>query len=77
MAERNWSVYGQIKSERRTLLKHATADKLLYCHESLGMMRKVRDAGYVAEVERWHSDSDSDKSVVDDVEDADMLRLMA
>lgn len=77
IAERNWSVYGQIKSERRTRLKHATADKLVYCHESLAMMRKVRDAGYAAEVERWQSDSDSDRSSVDEDENADMLRLMA
>ena len=29
-AERNWSVYGQIKNEKRYVLSHATGDKLVY-----------------------------------------------
>lgn len=68
VAERNWSVYGEIKSSRRTRLHHETADKLVYAHEALLMHRKVTDAGYKQEVEKWASDSDSDASR--------MMRLM-
>ena len=34
-AERNWSVYGKIKTETRSRIGHAVADKLVYGHEAL------------------------------------------
>ena len=34
-AERNWSIYGSIQSERRTRMGHVVADKLVYCHEAI------------------------------------------
>ena len=34
-AERNWSVYGQIKTASRGTMGHAVADKRVYCHEAL------------------------------------------
>ena len=34
-AERNWSIYGQIKTKERSGMGHATGDKLVYCHEAL------------------------------------------
>ena len=34
-AERNWSVYGAIKTTARSRLGHAVSDKLVYCHEAL------------------------------------------
>ena len=30
-AERNWSVYGQVKTTARSRMKHETGDKLVYC----------------------------------------------
>ena len=33
-AERNWSVYGQIKTPERSRMGHAVGDKLVYCHEA-------------------------------------------
>ena len=34
-AERNWSIYGRIKSKERAQLGHAKSDKLVYCHDCL------------------------------------------
>ena len=35
-AERNWSVYGQIKTAARSRMGHAVGDQLVYCHERRG-----------------------------------------
>ena len=61
-AERNWSVYGQIKNEKRHVLSHATGDKLVYCHEALHIKDTLQKAGYEAKTVKWDSDSDSDES---------------
>ena len=61
-AERNWSIYGQIKNEKRHALSHATGDKLVYCHEALHLKDKLQKAGYEAKMVKWDSDSDSDES---------------
>ena len=61
-AERNWSVYGQIKNEKRHVLSHATGDKLVYCEEALHLKDKLQKAGYEAKMVKWDSDSDSDES---------------
>ena len=61
-AERNWSVYGQIQTAQRARMHHATADKLVFCHEAMHLQLRMQDAGWVADVERWKSDSDSDAS---------------
>ena len=61
-AERNWSIYGQIKNAQRSRMKHATSDRLVYLHESFHLMQRMQNAGWSAEVERWESDSDSDDS---------------
>ena len=66
-AERNWSVYGQIKSALRSRLAHAVADKLVYVHEALHLKHKLQKASYTPHVEKWDSDSDSDES--DDEDD--------
>ena len=34
-AERNWSVHSAIKTASRSRLGHATANKLVYCHEAI------------------------------------------
>ena len=69
-AERNWSVYGQIKTPSRNRMGHAVADKLVYCHEALHLKAKLQNAGYKQETVKWDSDSDSDTS--DDDEDLKM-----
>ena len=59
-AERNWSIYGQIKSANRIRMGHHVADQLVYCHESLHLRQKLQNAGWEPEVERWESDEESD-----------------
>ena len=59
-AERNWSVYGQIKTASRSRMSHAVGDKLVYAHEALHMKVKLQHASYTQHVEKWDSDSDSD-----------------
>ena len=63
-AERNWSVYGQIKTRERSRMSHAIGDRLVYCHEALHMLQK---AGYEQKVVKWDSDSDSDASDEEDL----------
>ena len=62
-AERNWSIYGLIKSDRRTRLRPVVADKLVYCHEALALHAKLQDAAYRPEPEPWEEDSDEDDEV--------------
>ena len=59
-AERNWSVYGAIKTSARGRLNHAVSDKLVYCHEALHFQGKLQTAAYKQAAEKWDSDSDSD-----------------
>ena len=66
-AERNWSIYGAIKTKARSGMGHAVDDNLVYCHEALHMKNKLQKAGYRHEVEVWVSDSDSDESDEDDL----------
>ena len=71
-AERNWSIYGLIKSDRRTRLRPVVADKLVYCHEALALHAKLQDAAYRPEPEPWDEDSDEDS----DASDASRMRRM-
>ena len=66
-AERNWSVYGRIKTTERIKLGHAVADKLVYCHESLHNIIKLQTADYKPHMEKWDSDSDSDETDEEDL----------
>ena len=61
-AERNWSVYGQIQAAHKTRMAHRTADKLVFCHETMHTQQRMQDAGWSADVPRWESDEDSDDS---------------
>ena len=61
-AERNWSIYGQVKSKERSRMSHGVGDKLVYCHEALHLQEKLQTASYKAKVEEWDSDSDSAES---------------
>ena len=65
-AERNWSIYGQIKSEKRLGLSHANSDKLVYVHEALHLKQKLQKAAYKPKLAKWDSDSDSNDSGDDD-----------
>ena len=79
-AERNWSIYGQIHSSQKARMHHDTADKLVYCHETMHVLGKLQDAGWQADVERWETDEDSDGSDSEaalDLSEAEVLRLMA
>ena len=61
-AERNWSIYGQIRTANRSRLKHSTADKLVYAKEALHLEQKMQDAGWEPDLERHESDTDSEGS---------------
>ena len=56
-------------------MRHATADKLVFCHEMMHVQERMQGAGWSADVERWESDSDSDHSC--DEDDADDARTNA
>lgn len=58
-AERNWSVYGRIKSKERSALQHEKSDKLVYCHEALHLREKLQKVTFKQKVEKWVDDSDS------------------
>jgi len=40
-------------------MKHGTADKLVYCHETLHLEKEMVDAGWEPDAARWESDCDS------------------
>jgi hypothetical protein len=61
-AERNWSIYGQIKTQKRSRMGHEVGDKLVYCHEALHLRQKLQKVTYSQKVEKWESDSDSEDS---------------
>ena len=60
-AERNWSVYGAIKSDKRVRMQHEVADKRVFCHEALHYAEELQGSNYHQSVEKW-SDSESDDS---------------
>lgn len=72
-AERNWSIYGQIKNDRRVGLGHARADGRVYCHEALQLHEKLYD---VQDEYVEFSDSDSNASSVDENVDDELAKLM-
>ena len=43
-AERNWSVYGRIKTKDRSRMSHETGDMLVYCHEVRAGSAQTRKA---------------------------------
>ena len=45
-AERNWSIYGSIKTDRRNRMRHSVSSRLVYCHEALQLRIKRTKAGY-------------------------------
>lgn len=70
-AERNWSVYGQIKSAARNRMQHQVADKRVYCHETLHYHQKLQSASYKQQVAKWAGADDSDSDDNDNDEDGD------
>jgi len=45
-AERNWSIYGQVKSKVRNRLGHHVADRLVYCQKALHLRDKLQCTSY-------------------------------
>lgn len=64
--ERNWSVYGQLKTPGRNRLGHDVADKRVFVHESLHYRMKLQDASYRMQYVEWSS---SDSAVCSDADD--------
>ena len=59
-AERNWPIYGQIKTKGRSRLSHSTADKMVFAHETLRLLEKRQTAHYRPPVATWHESSDEE-----------------
>lgn len=53
-------MYGRIHTRERSRMKHAIADKLVYCHEALHLRHKRQCAEYEPDVEPWESDTDDE-----------------
>ena len=63
--ERNWSVYGKIKTAESSRMGHEVADKRVYCHEALHLKEKLQSAGYKQEAVGWDTDDASDASATE------------
>ena len=52
-------------------MQHRTADKLVYCHETLHLQQKMQDAGWKADVieHECPTDTDSDSEGSDEEKD--------
>lgn len=62
-AERNWSIYGLIKNDKRTQLTHTRADGRVYCHEALQLHEKLHTVK--DEVVQFSDESDADAEECD------------
>ncbi|KAL1499138.1 hypothetical protein AB1Y20_013649 [Prymnesium parvum] len=62
-AERNWSIYGQVRNDKRCRLDAARADARVYCHEALQMHEKL----LTPVTDKYYDLSDSDESDGDSV----------
>lgn len=71
-AERNWSVYGDVKHDKMSRLEHSTADARVYAHEALQLHEKMNKA---VDAEWASSDSDSNASDVGS-DDEELEKLM-
>ena len=60
---------GQIKTANKSRMQHRTADKLVYCHETLHLQSEVQSAGWQAPVVEHESDTDSDEEASDTEKD--------
>lgn len=68
VAERNWSIYGFIKNDRRVRLSHQRGDARVYCHEAIHLhekLRRVQDPSALVEISS-SDESDLDDNVTDD-----------
>ncbi|KAL1499294.1 hypothetical protein AB1Y20_011502 [Prymnesium parvum] len=79
-AERNWSVYGQVKSERKLRLTHGHADARVYCHEALQLHEKLLKVAtdeheFVGFSDSDDSDADSN-ACADDQDEIPLTALM-
>ena len=54
-------------------MKHANADKYVFCHEALHLRLKRQSASFRHDVERWESDTDSEGSQDEDDFTVDQL----
>ena len=53
-------MYGMIRDERRSHMRHEVGDKLVYCHEAIALHNKLSDAGFEIAKVPWDEVSDSD-----------------
>jgi len=50
-------------------MQHRTADKLVYCHETIHLHNKLQDAGWAPDVVAHESDSESDSGSDNEAKD--------
>lgn len=71
-AERNWSIYGRVKSGGRSQMGHSKSDKAVYCHEAIQLKNKLQAASYTPRVQAWDElKSDTESNASDD--EADLM----
>lgn len=72
-AERNWSIYGHIKNDRRTQMGHARSDGRVCCHEATQLHEKLHRVA--DEIVDFSDDSDADSNASDLDEDEQQIPL--
>ena len=60
-AERNWKIYGRIKTPARAALSHEKADKRVFLYNALQQERRSGDANFRPEVIEWADASSSEE----------------
>eukprot|EP00965_Chrysotila_dentata_P202070 6180919-Pleurochrysis_carterae.AAC.1 len=69
-AERNWSIYSNIKSKTRNCLGPEVADKLICAHKALHLTSKLQSAEYREAAAAWDNGKiDPDKNDANKVDD--------
>ena len=63
------TVYGQIKTANKSRMQHRTADKLVYCHETLHLQNKLQDANWEPDVVQHETDGESASDASDEEKD--------
>lgn len=77
-AERNWSIYGQIKNDKRVRMGHSVGDARVYCHEAIQLhdkLHQVRDAVVSDDEFACDDNSDDDDTSGGDDEDEEAKEL--
>lgn len=70
-AERNWSLFGFVQSQRRCRLNCQTMDKMVFVHANTRLLDKVTDVCYEEPHIDWELDSATESDTDTDTSDSD------